>query len=810
MSDLILKSLDVNNFRSIRGQIHAPLDAKVVLIHGENGAGKTSLLSAVELALTGTVQSLERADPSYEKQLLHRSAAQGSVLLRTLAGSSDQSFKASLNPAGAQSIAALDDRRATFFRERAFLPQSLLGQLLQIYQDAGNDAASPLAQFVANLLGLDRLDALEAGLKPLADVRNVRKTVDGWMAAENEKSRIDLLLSDQRKARDELNEQIRSMVNELATLCTALELSAKAREETLDVVVAALSDGKDSESFARLTDQQRKLASIRREIDAAQSAITSSAVLLPAGADDARSAFGRWEAEYGERVSALRSHVEALLPNVSLPSDPEQFAEAALTRLSIEQKQLSDRTSQARADIARHAIAQDERDGALGQRKAIDEEVARLSSNAGSLGSALAELTSFITDDTCPVCDRNFGEVSKIPLREHLHGKVRMLSASAERLLTLGRTRSEVQVTFERLSREIEAIAARRLEEEALAGLDRRLASVEVLINEIETIIEALREGARLRAADVAARRAVGEVQARHVSLAAARDTLSDFALSIGSPALDEGESFEAAAARLNALLAAQAARLEERLSMRRRGADHIAAIRLAVTRRNEAEERISADSASWRRANQSLERAQALREQGNAIRSAVDKTRSAIIRREFNDRLNRVWRDLFVRLAPGEPFVPAFRIPASSTQKLQPKLITEHRDGGEAGGTPGAMLSAGNLNTAALTLFIALHLSVPRELPWLILDDPVQSMDDIHISQFAALLRTISKEHNRQVMVAVHDRQLFEYLKLELSPAFPQDSLLTLELSRGPHRDSVCISKRFSFKQETALLFAA
>jgi exonuclease SbcC len=313
-----------------------------------------------------------------------------------------------------------------------------------------------------------------------------------------------------------------------------------------------------------------------------------------------------------------------------------------------------------------------------------------------------------------------------------------------------------------------------------------------------------------LRAADIAARRGVTEAQSRHVSLAAARDTLSDFAISIGAPSLDEGESFEAAAARLDALLTGQATRLEERLSTRRKGADDISTIRSALTRRKETDARISADFASWQRANQGLERAQAMRDQGNVIRSAVDRVRSAIIRREFNDRLNRVWRDLFVRLAPGEPFVPAFRIPESSTQRLQPKLITEHRDGGEAGGTPGAMLSYANLNTAALTLFIALHLSVPRELPWLILDDPVQSMDDVHIAHFAALLRSLSKEQSRQVMIAVHDRQLFEYLKLELSPAFPEDSLLTLELSRGPRRDSVCISKRFSFKEETALLFAA
>lgn len=806
MSDFILKSLDINNFRSIRGKIHAPLDAKVVLLHGENGAGKTSILSAIELALTGKVQSLERADPSYEKQLLHRSATEGSVLLRTLSGISEQSFNATLNTTGAQSITTLDNMRATFFRERAFLPQALLGQLLQIYQDAGHDATSPLAQFVAKLLGLDRLDALEAGLKPLADVRNVRKNVEGWLTAENEKSRLDRLLSEQRKVREVLNEQVLTVVEELASRCAELELYVEVREETLDEIATSLSDDKDADAFSQLTDQQRKLASIRREIEAAQAATGTTVDLITPGADEASKEFSRWEATYGDRVRFLRSRVEAVLSNISFPSDPEQFAEAALTRLSTEQQHLSDLVTQARADIARHAIAQDERDVALRQRGTIDEEVVLLSSSAGSLGSALSELTSFITDETCPVCDRNFTEISSIPLSAHLHDKVRKLSASAERLLTLGRTRSEVQVTIERLDRDIEAIAARSPGENDLANLDRRLAVIDVLINELNSILDVLQLGGRLRAADVAARRAVSDAQIRHVSLSAARETLNDFALSIRALGLGEGESFEAAAARLDVLLLAQAARFQKRLLMRRKAADLIATIRSVIRQRLEVDARISADEESWQSASQALERAQVLREQGNTIRSAVDKVRSSIIRREFNDRLNLVWRDLFVRLAPGEPFVPAFRIPESSTQKLQPKLITEHRDGGESGGTPGAMLSAGNLNTGALSLFIALHLSVPRDLPCLILDDPVQSMDDIHIAHFAALLRTLSKEHGRQVVIAVHDRQLFEYLKLELSPAFPEDSLLTLELSRGPRRDSICISQRFSFKQETAL----
>ena len=810
MSEIVLKSLEVNNFRSIRGRIYAPLDAKVVLVHGENGAGKTSLLSAVELALTGKVQSLERADPYYEKQLVHRLTDEGSVQLQVQAGDIEENFKAVLNSSGVRSISSLDKRRANFFRERAFLPQSLLGQLLQIYQEAGSEAESPLAKFVTGLLGLDRLDALEIGLQPLADIRNVRKISDGWQTAENDKSRFDRQLLEQRKSRSTLNGHVLEAVEGLVAICAELELAVDVSEGTLDQVEASLSDGNDAEAFARLMDQQRRLASIRREIDVAQSESNFVAGVTPVDARTASIAFSSWEAEFGPRISELRSRIEALLPNESLPSDPELLAEAALLRLKADHKQTAERTSQARADIKRHTDAQDELDVARRQLFTIDDEISRLSNSTGSLGAVLSEITSFIADDVCPLCDRDFGEVGEIPLSEHVHRKVRMLSASAERLLTVGRSRSEIQVRIDRLKLEVEVIAGRKLDEKSLAGLDRRLASVAGIVSELESLMEVLREGGRLRASDVTARRAISEAQSRRVSLSAALETLSEFAVSIGSIAVEESEPFETAATRLDALLLEGGGRLEERISLRRRGAELIRTMGLAIERRKEADKLIASDFASWQQVDSALTRAQVLRDQGNSMRNAVDEVRSAIIRREFNDRLNRLWRDLFVRLAPGEPFVPAFRIPKSSTRRLQPKLITEHRGGGDAGGTPGAMLSAGNLNTAALTLFTALHLSMPVELPWLILDDPVQSMDDIHIAHFAALLRTLSKEHGRQILIAVHDRQLFEYLKLELSPAFTGDSLLTLELSRGARRDTVCVSKRYSFVEETALLATA
>ena len=171
-----------------------------------------------------------------------------------------------------------------------------------------------------------------------------------------------------------------------------------------------------------------------------------------------------------------------------------------------------------------------------------------------------------------------------------------------------------------------------------------------------------------------------------------------------------------------------------------------------------------------------------------------------------FNTSLNKVWRDLFVRLAPTELFVPAFKLPTGGKRAIEAQLHTVHWVDGTEGGPPGTMLSAGNLNTAALTLFLALHLSVRKNLPWLILDDPVQSMDDVHISQFAALLRMISKELQRQIVLAVHDRALFDYLMLELSPAFEGDRLITVELSRTSDGTAIATPTVLTYEKDTAI----
>lgn len=804
---MLLHEIEIANFRSIKGRIFAPLDAQIVLVHGENGAGKTSLLSAIELALTGRVLSLRRADPAYERQLLHWSTKAGRIQLTT---DDEASYDTSLSSAGAVGKSALPEPAASFFTERCYLPQSLVGQLLQIYQSSNEELDSPLARFVGELLGLDRLDAVDAGLKPVADLRNFRKIADGYGGAEAEKDRLERLLADHRRTLATIEQALATALSGVATASASLGFSTPAEEGSLDRIEAELSSAVDEQRLSRLADDRRRLDAIRREASRDRELLgQADETALAVAHSGALTALEAWRDAHEDRIAALRKRAEALLPTANLPTSAEAFQREAVRLLRTEQQQAAARTSGAAKASDRRAVAESELEVARKQLSTIDTELGRITPTSGDLGAVLAEITSYISDDICPVCDRDFSQMAAGSLADHVHAKVRTLSTSGQRLLDLSRTRGEQAATIEKLERELATLASQQLDPVTLADLSRSSASLDAALSELETMSTVIADGERLTQTETSARRALAELQSRSLARASLMVTLRDFAVSVGQVPPADTEAADAVLARLSATLEQQSVALNDRTSARRTAGEGVRKARAEIVRRRELTAVIAADEASLKRNTDALSRANTLRTDGQTIRAIVETVRAQIIRREFNERLNKLWRDLFVRLAPSEPFVPAFKIPETPSVRLQPKLITEHRGGG-SGGTPSAMLSAGNLNTAALTLFIALHLTVPAQLPWLILDDPVQSMDDVHIANFAALLRTLAKEHGRQLLIAVHDRQLFEYLRIELSPAYPEDSLLSLELSRGANRDSLCTVDRRSFHEETALRAAA
>ena len=120
--------LSVTDFRSIAGTVTVQLDAPIILIHGPNGSGKTSLLSALDLALTGDIRSMRDDDTNFVRHLVHEGANEAKVAIT--------GRHASVPVVGSFVIANglltgtpyLDARDRKFFAERCYLAQSMLGR----------------------------------------------------------------------------------------------------------------------------------------------------------------------------------------------------------------------------------------------------------------------------------------------------------------------------------------------------------------------------------------------------------------------------------------------------------------------------------------------------------------------------------------------------------------------------------------------------------------------------------------------------------------------------------------------------------
>lgn len=785
-----ITSLTVRNFRSIRGDISISLDAPTVLIHGPNGTGKTSLLSAIELGLTGAVTSLARFDPNYLEYLPHKLSPDSSAHVTIQADEKlyeGSGGKLTASGSTIQGEGKLSEEQARFYTERCYLAQATLGRLLEIYehQDARN-TDSPLTRFVKEMLGLDALDALIDGLHVSGDVRRFREPSPLFWTARSDAPELDQAVETAaaraetaRRERDQIEVNLRELSKSIIKADQAIipdrlrpELERHASEH--------------EEKLGRLAKIRRDLNAAATQVAAAANTEAGSARAVAEEASaTAREALARWQAGSGARLETLLTTIQEAFPEIPASSSDPTAAHAAATRAVQGARTRLRRTVDA-DDVATKTLGEITTSVNQGQGRvdAIERELAAEGGANRELAEALSAISNHISDDHCPVCGRDYGELGDGPLAAHVSEEIGRLVTAAGRVEALVSDRSNTLAALtdaRRKQTELQGTVLSLNERESvifeLAQRDEWLNSLQEL--ELEAAV-----GSRLIRDATQSAQALAALNNQTTSISGLREELQANAAQLGikpqpadvplgaviqsmSSELDRQEANESAAkanleralTTLRTFAAAQQS-LEDATKeldvLKERQAK-------SATRRQEADRRIAV-------ARDLLTRAQTLR--GNHVRDI------------FNDELNAVWRQLFIRLAPDENFVPAFALPEVAGKPVEAVLETHYRSGGK-GGNPRAMLSAGNLNTAALTLFLSLHLSVRPKLPWLVIDDPVQSMDDVHIAQFAALLRTL-KQHGRQVIIAVHDRQLFDYLSLELSPTFNGDRLITVELGRN------------------------
>lgn len=803
-----LKSLKVTDFRSIRGLADVSLDAQTVLIHGPNGTGKTSLLSAIEFGLTRSITSFARFDGDYVQHLPHKKADGPGIVELTVSGldAGEIEGRVEVTTTEIKGAQVLDHDPAQFFSERCYLAQSTLGRLLEIYEHQDSRKSdSALTRFVKELMGLENLEAVIDGLHAAGDVRRLRGYTPLFWTARDQGPKWEAEL---REANETIASERVRLTDAQTELAGALGLSS-------DQIASKSTAEIRSDIEARRARNEKRMQSLarrRRDLGGAASQIHDAAIepgnsVAAAGTvhTDDRAAYDVWRAGPGAELEALVTQVQESFPDVPpVMASPALAQSQALSAIRVE----LDRLTAMMADDASLSLQLETLATSIIQAKArlaaIDRELGDKTGASQDLAKALSAVSEFVEGEDCPVCGRDFSEVSDTALASHISEEVSRLISAAGRVQELVSDRSTTASRLAGAEAESADLRAKQLPAERRATTQQALALLTEWRNALNALSAAAQEGSRLQmsAASAAQREAVAST--RRTALSGLQEQMSAYAVELGIEPSPAGMPLGMVVERL-----IDEATRQEQAAYEADDRDREAFNTLEEM--DSARHALEAATADQRRLtilteDLSARRMEADRRIGLArdLAGRAQALRTTKVRQVFNDELNALWRELFIRLAPDEAFVPAFALPSSSNGAVEAILETHYRSGGK-GGNPRSMLSAGNLNTAALTLFLSLHLSVKPILPWLIIDDPVQSMDDVHIAQFAALLRTL-KQDGRQVILAVHDRQLFDYLALEMSPSSNGDRLITIELGRGADGKTTAPWKLTAYQPDTAI----
>lgn len=780
MPDFRLDSLRVENFRSISGEWLIPLDAQVVLVHGPNGSGKTSLLSAIELAASGEVGFLRDQETQLPNVLLNRNYPLGRVELRLRsADGSTRVGSFALSRDRITGSEALNGTEKFYFQERCFLPQTALGRLLETYTQTRKQVDTALVRYVKSVIGLDELDSLIDGLHAAGHLARTRSISPSWEVAERDLAAIEV-------DRDRLARQLTGVENTLrdcvATLRELLDDSfATVFDAELPAVLAAKiprSDNHESE-LSRLHALKMRLESVSTAytVELGTASTPFDPAVQAESAVRAVAAFNKWESEEGkaalDRLNNIRESMFSL-PAVDAAHIFDAYQRTQYQAMQETRRRASERQRQAENDQTRSRLESELSKLASALRDAeLIAQAVNVPDDVRALIEILEKTIPLVTSDACPVCDQHFAH-DHATLRQHLQNKAVDLTKNAEELM---RAREEIrllQIKAKKLIADVEQIPL-PTSESTDASHDifvRELNGLDAVINTGQTLRdELLRSSART--ADITSRQASLDVAERHLAAVRAELNISESKVEV----LEE-------VGRLGAALEQKIQEITFEQTRRTRLIDAADAAESSTRQIERIRAELAGVDGRLTASKGALTEANARKKAANELRRKTEQIRSSMINRVFDESLNTLWADIFSRFVPSEPFVPRFRKQTQASRSVDIRLETVLPND-EVSGSPSSVLSYGNTNTAALSLFVALHLSAPGGLPWLIFDDPVQSMDDIHIANFAAVVRQLSYAHNRQIVIAVHQRELFEYLALELAPTSSDESLIKVSLDR-------------------------
>jgi DNA repair exonuclease SbcCD ATPase subunit len=433
------------------------------------------------------------------------------------------------------------------------------------------------------------------------------------------------------------------------------------------------------------------------------------------------------------QIRAVRSQLGAL-PD-ALPPNPE-------SSLGLLATQLSD----AQLSLERERQRQTEAQQALRAASSVQDAISRLAAAAIPLLPVDQEMAP------CPVCQTNISP-SQVVAEIEARAATAAAQAAAQAL---------VEASDEAVRAADESVQRLRTEERALRtqASERR--------DRAEALRQALQAADRWRAGvaspflRVAASLASG-LESVTAPLRVTSDPAEDADGRLFASWLDTREDTLGILESLASALGAVADAAD--ISAAAATAAKLATDRAAALPRLQAEY----DELRIRLEHQEVHYEEARRTETAATVLAQSSTAAATeIFRERFDALEPLINDIYARLDPHPAFtqlgirVETYRSKGTATPNVID--VDEHVDA-----NPMIVFSSAQANIVVLAAFLALGWAAgDRGLPFVLLDDPLQALDDVNVLGFADLARRLRRQ--RQLVLATHEERFAELLQRKLT----------------------------------------
>jgi exonuclease SbcC len=786
-----LIKLEVDGFRIFTDRQTIPLDADVVLIYGPNASGKSSLLHALEYAIAGEVADLKTFADDYPRSLRHTPPIGRTTVSLQFSDMSNQIiplYRSVTDDTSRLDLNKLEitDSDRQFFLERCYLSQARLGRLLQ------PDQASEhfLVRFAREFVGLNFIENLLSGLHKIInrarldnESEQFLKLVEAEKILPKQEEELDRQETFLTKQRDESLLVVQNLFSKYGDPVDGLPLTAdglKKRIETLE--------------SAHYFDRLQELLSWKSRLEIEKGSLKILNSQAKSGTIDILQGL---LVSIEERQNEIKQKFTLILKKIyeknliGFQEQPTVDIDQQLYKIDLT---IAEKIAHFEAEI----LARTETEAKL---KSLEQQVTKRETVIKEFDTSPSEMvetqrrwvellrgvSEYIQEDVCPVCGRDYLELHKGNLKSHILQELDKLGIDIQRLESKTRRRIQLETEQSEDLRQIDVIRDRNQYKLPLDQIRESQQILMQLVEELSKLKADRNEWEQLRSERSKIISEIEAIKSQQIRRTQIIQNLSDLFNEIGH-IFNEGdpEEPELRAEIVEKSLQVQVDKVQNQLVVQSSILEALRPGYKAAAELNDLQRLKHFSNAL--RASLKIARGKVddYQQKARNLVKAATNAKKKIIDKVFNENLNSLWADLFNRLVKNdEKFKPRVGELISERNKIRVPIqaIAE-------GTLPfehiASILSAGNLNTAALSLFLSLHLIVEPKHRLLVLDDPVQSMDDIHVVNLASLLRAIAYQEKRQIVVAVHERALFDYLCLELGPTRNGDSLIAIELVRN------------------------